>query len=108
MPFVLSQPREPRAGRGGFERETLAQGASETRFAAGLNGFAARFAGSQNLVESKKIGATARKAAALASSPTLVSIRVQRGSGRILSHFVKAMALNDVLRPRGGSSAAAG
>ena len=47
---VLAQPGETRASRGGFERETLAQDASETRFAAG-------FASSQNLVEGEKIGA---------------------------------------------------
>ncbi len=36
--FVLAQPRETRAGRGGFKRQTLAQRARNNRFAATLSG----------------------------------------------------------------------
>ena len=48
--FVLAQPRETRAGRGGFKRQTLAQRARKNRFAATLSG-------AQQLVEMSDAGA---------------------------------------------------
>jgi hypothetical protein len=46
-PFIFAQPRETRAGRGGFEGETLAQ-------ASGEGWLGAARAGAQNLVEQRE------------------------------------------------------